>query len=166
MGSTYQSLPLSIGGRPFAIQGWHTPISGIDASGNPVMLRLGSNGSLTGAPNTVAANSPSRFQNLGANATLNVKATPGNVFSLTCYNANAAAQYVQLHNTDTVPSTGVTVPIYCFLVPPASQIIVGTDFFTNNGVNFATGIAFAFSTTRDVYTAATAGDQSTRILYA
>lgn len=124
---------------------------------------LGGTSSGYPAPNTTAAASPSRFQNLGANATLNVKATAGNVFSLTCFNANASARYLLLHNSATVSSGA---PLYSFLVPAGAQIIVGTDFFTTAGVNFSTGIAFGFSTTRDTYTAGTASDQTTVILYA
>lgn len=111
------------------------------------------------------ANSPTRFMNVAANATLNVKSSTGNVFSAYCINSNAAARYFQLHNTATVPTSTVTVPVLSFLVPPASQIIIGADFFTNEGLNFATGIAFAFSTTRDVYTAGAAGDQQTAVNY-
>jgi hypothetical protein len=116
-------------------------------------------------PPAVSTYSPSLFQNLGADATLNVKASAGNVFSLTCHNENEAARYVQLHNTATVPTSGVTVPVFTFLVPAGSQTIIGTDFFTNAGCHFATGIAFAFSTTKDVYTAATASEQSTWVQY-
>lgn len=107
----------------------------------------------------------SLFSNLGANATLNVKATAGVVYSVTCHNENAADRWIQLHNTATIPSSGVTVPILTFLVPTNSQLIIGEDFFGTTGVAFATGIAFAFSTTKDVYTAATAGDHSTHIRY-
>lgn len=109
---------------------------------------------------------PTQFLNVGANATLNVKASAGKVFSIYCNNSNAANRYIQLHNTATVPATGVTVPIFSFLVPPGSQTVIGTDFFTNAGCAFATGIAFAFSTTRDIYTAGSAGDQQTSIQFA
>jgi hypothetical protein len=108
--------------------------------------------------------SPSAFSNLGANATLNVKSSAGNVYSISCYNANAASRFIQLHNTATTPSSGAA-PVYSFLVPAGGQIVIGTDFFTNEGVNFSTGIAFAFSTTMNTYTAGTAGDQSTFIQY-
>lgn len=120
---------------------------------------------LTGARSSAITATPDRFTNLGLNATLNVKPTGGNVFSLICHNANAAARYVQLHNTATVPVTTAGVPIYSFYVPAGAQIGIGSDIFTNAGVNFATGIAFAFSTTRDVYTAATASDGSTVVHY-
>lgn len=107
---------------------------------------------------------PSTFKNLGANATLNVKSSAGTVFSLSCANANAASRYIQLHNTTTVPGGGA-VPIFSFLVTSGNQIVIGTDFFTNEGVAFATGIAFAFSTTQNTYTAGSAGDQSTWVQY-
>lgn len=115
-------------------------------------------------PVSTSTYSPSSFQNLGANATLNVKASAGNVFSLYCNNENAADRYIQLHNTATTPAGGAT-PLYTFRVPAGGDVMVGTDFFTNAGANFGTGIAFAFSTTKDTYTAGTAGDQSTIIHY-
>lgn len=102
----------------------------------------------------------SRFTNIGADATKNVKASSGNVFSWSCSNANAATRYMQLHNTATIPADQA-VPVYSFPVYTLGTTIIGTDFFTTAGVNLATGIAFAFSTTRDTYTAGTAADQST-----
>ena len=133
---------------------YHEPM--LDSEGN-----LKVNIAATGGSSAAS----SLFSNLGANATLNVKATAGKVYSLTCHNENASDRWVQLHNTATVPSTGVTVPILSFLVPVNSQLIIGEDFFGSEGISFATGIAFAFSTTKDVYTAATAGDHSTHIRY-
>lgn len=107
---------------------------------------------------------PTLFQNLAANVTLNVKASAGNVFSLTCYNGNAAARYIQLHNTATTPA-GSAVPVFSFVVPPASQIIIGTDFFTNEGAHFSAGIAFAFSIGLTAYVAGIETDQATWIQY-
>lgn len=115
-------------------------------------------------PQAVSTYSPSSFENLGANATLNVKASAGNVFSLTCHNENASDRYIQLHNTATTPG-GAAAPVESFLIPAGAQIVIGTDYFTEAGTHFATGIAFAFSTTKDTYTAGTAGDHTTRIKY-
>lgn len=115
-----------------------------------------------GAKPSTATASPSRFANLGANATLNVKATTGNVFSLYCFNANAATRYLQLHDTATVPA-GAAVPLYSFPVYAGLFTLIGEDFFSAAGANFATGIAFAFSTTQATYTAGTAADQNTVI---
>lgn len=104
------------------------------------------------------------FTNIGANVTLNVKASAGNVFAVCCNNANAATRYLQLHNTATTPA-GAAVPVYSFPVFSGGSTILGTDFFGTAGVNLSTGIAFAFSTTRDTYTAGSAGDQSTVVHY-
>lgn len=109
--------------------------------------------------------SPNSFANLGANVTLAVKAGRTVVFSLSCDNANAADRYLQLHNLATVP-TGGEAPVEAWRVPTGSTIIVGTDYFTDAGIVFALGCMFAFSTTRDTYTAGSASDQATRIKYA
>lgn len=148
---------------------------GVDTAGARHNLLVNPDGSLAvagaggtgaGVPTTpsakpsTATGSPTRFANLGANATLNVKPTTGNVFSLYCHNANAASRYLQLHNTATVPADQ-DVPLYSFLVPTLGQTIIGEDFFSAAGANFSTGIAFAFSTTKATYTAGTNTDQNT-----
>lgn len=115
-------------------------------------------------PYASQVNSPLSFQNLGAAATQNVKSTAGNVFSITCYNASNQVRYIQIHNTATVPAAAA-VPSESFMVPSNGQIVIGTDYFTNNGVYYSAGIAFAFSETRNTYTAANAADQTTRIKY-
>lgn len=115
-------------------------------------------------PVSTATYSPTSFQNLGANATLNVKASAGNVYSLYCNNENAAERFIQLHNTATTPA-GAATPLFTFRIPEAGDVLIGTDFFTNAGAHFTTGIAFAFSTTKDTYTAGTATEQSTIVMY-
>mgnify|MGYP003656561733 CR=1 FL=1 len=112
-------------------------------------------------PNYMAQN---YFKNLAADATLNVKPAAGIVFSASCYNTNAASRFLQLHDTATTPSAAA-VPKVSILVPTGSQVIVGTDFFSNEGVGFTNGIAFAFSTTAATYTAGSAGDQQTTVTF-
>jgi hypothetical protein len=119
---------------------------------------------MTPKPLAVSTYTYTLFTNFGANATLNVKAAAGNVFSCKCHNLNAADRYLQLHNTATVPA-GSGVPLMTFLIPAGAERIIGTDLFGVSGMNFATGIAFAFSTTEGTYTAGTAGDQFTQIEY-
>lgn len=121
-------------------------------------------GAMVIKPLAVSTYSPTLFTNFGANATLNVKATPGNVYSLYCDNLNAAVRYLQLHNTATTPAGGA-VPLMTFKIPATSTLVLGTDFFTLAGENFSTGIAFAFSTTEGTYTAGAAADQFTQIQY-
>ncbi|MDI6808164.1 MAG: hypothetical protein QME66_04165 [Candidatus Eisenbacteria bacterium] len=105
-----------------------------------------------------------RFADLGANATANVKSSAGNVFSLWCQNENTADRFIQLHNTATTPAGGAT-PLYTFLISGGDQIVIGTDFFGPAGANFSTGIAFGVSTVKDSFTAATASEQSTVIMF-
>lgn len=108
-----------------------------------------------------------KYTNIATAATTVIDSTGTARFvgSVTCHNANAATRYVQLFDLAVVPTTTATVPTFCFLVPAGAQIIVGTDFFTNDGYKFIVGLTWAFSTTRDVYTAATASDQQTTIIY-
>lgn len=113
-------------------------------------------------PVAVSTYSWTSFQNLGANATLNVKATPGNVRSLYCHNIGGTAAYIQLHNSATTSSGA---PLYTFLVPAGGTTFVESTFFGENGAYFSTGIAFGFSTTEATYTAGNAANQITQIMY-
>lgn len=115
-------------------------------------------------PLASATYSLTTFSNWGANTTLNVKATTGNVFSLYAYQTNAAARFEQLHNTATTPA-GSAVPVFSFLVEASKDKLIGSDFFGANGYNFSTGIAFAHSSAFGIYTAGTAGDGNRTIQY-
>lgn len=106
----------------------------------------------------------SLFVDYGVNVTLNIKASGGNVYALSCRNLSGSNRWLQLHNTATVPGGGA-VPRNKFLVPPGQQIIVGSDFFTSEGINYSNGIAFAFSTTETTYTPGIAADQNTEVVY-
>jgi hypothetical protein len=108
---------------------------------------------------------PNNYENLGAAVTAVVKAGPGTVYSLTCYNANAASRHLILMDRATVGSTGVTIGVESFLIPASSQVIIGTDYFGQHGRQFNEGITMGFSTTRDLYTEGVASEQSTRIKY-
>ena len=125
------------------------------------------NGVISGAqkPLAVTTYSPSLFTNFGANVTLNVKASAGNVFSLYARNLNAAVRFVQLHNTATTPAGGA-VPLLSFpMAVLTGEKVLDHSFFSHGGIFFSTGIAFGFSTTEGTYTAATAADHSICVLY-
>jgi hypothetical protein len=114
--------------------------------------------------NYLAAKIPSDHKNLGAATNAVVKATPGFVNSLTCYNTNAASRFLLLFN-QTTALTGAEVPVESFLIPTGTQIVIGEDYFTRNGRFFDTGIVWGFSTTANSFTAGTASEQSTFIKY-
>ncbi len=130
-----------------------------DGSGNAL---TSSGGALD--VNIQTADAFSFFSDFGANATANVKATAGKVFSVWIHNRNAAERYLQLHRTATTPAGGA-VPYITFAVPGNSFLAVGNDFFTLGGITMTTGIAFAFSTTEHTYTAGTGSEQTTMITY-
>lgn len=107
---------------------------------------------------------PQFFQDDANNATLNVKATAGVVYSVIFQNVNVAARSFQLHDTATTPSNGA-VPKINMRAGGSAVFVLGSDFFTKEGVNFANGIAFAISTSSLTLTLAAAGDQQSRIVY-
>lgn len=114
-------------------------------------------------PLAAADGSWTGFKNLGANATLNMKAAAGNLHSLYCRNKSGSAGYIMVFNTATTPAGGA-VPDFVFLVPAGSTTVVGNDFFGLNGFWFSNGMAFAWSTTETTYTAGTASDHTTHAL--
>lgn len=176
-GTTDLGNPIKVGGKynstaPVLIDGQRGDMQ-LDSSANVkntlATLIAGEDGSnnLMATQNrkiAAATYSPLLFTNFAANATLNVKASPGNVCSIYHHNLNAAARYFQLHNTATTPG-GAAVPLMTFLVPAGAALVLGEDFFGQAGLNFTTGIAFAHSTTEGTYTAGTATDQFTELHY-
>lgn len=103
------------------------------------------------------------FKNLGANATLNVKSTAGNIKSVYCHSRDAAVSYLQLFKTATVPAGGA-VPDFSFLIGIGGTV-EKAEFFGANGIYSTLGWAFAFSSTEHTYTAGTAANHSTWIMY-
>lgn len=97
-----------------------------------------------------------------------VKASAGAVLSLRAINTNAAARYLQIHNTSSAPAGGATA-LRSFVIPAGTAanpavLMLDRGYFADQ-VFCPTGISFAFSTTRDTYTAATAGDHDIDINY-
>lgn len=103
-----------------------------------------------------------------ATVTKNAKNTAGVVTSVYGSNRNAALRYLQLHNTATVPGAGAVPLISIGVLPnavnPGQSIIFDDALFSQGGVFFSLGIAYAWSTTEGTYTAATAADHSTTVI--
>lgn len=110
---------------------------------------------------TVTANTPNPTSSaINSAATTNatsVKATAGNLFSITASNTNAAARFLKLYNKASAPTVGTDVPVLTIPIPPGSA--VNLDFGTN-GWRFATGIALAITAgAADSDTAAVAANE-------
>jgi hypothetical protein len=91
-----------------------------------------------------------------------VKATAGNILSVTCSSMNEAVRYLQVHNKATAPAGG-DVPIFSFSIPAGTSTQpaikeVGREFFGDGGYYCATGIAVGVSTTAATFTASTTTD--------
>jgi hypothetical protein len=105
----------------------------------------------------------SSFSDLGANSTGVVKSASGKVFALSCYNSGETNIFIQLWDTATTAGTGTLM--FSKLVPPGTEIVIGTDYFTNTGLNFSSKIVFAASVNYSTYSAATAANQHTFVRY-
>ena len=118
---------------------------------------------LMAGDNTYSPNAP--YTNFGAAVTQNVKSTSANIYGIYATNANAAVRYIQIHNTATTPAGGA-VPVMSFAIPAlGGDKVIDHAFLVGAGVNLATGAAMAVSTTAGTYTAATAAEHNTIIIY-
>lgn len=72
-----------------------------------------------------------------------IKGSAGRLYQLTGYNSKASSQFIQIHNTTSLPSD-TAVPIFTFLVPPSTSFSL--DFFPM-GRYFSTGIVVCNSST-------------------
>lgn len=104
------------------------------------------------------------LQSWYATVSASAKATPGRVFSLYGFNANAAVRYLQLFDKASAPASG-DVPIGEWaLAASGGDRIVGMEAFTVEGITLAKGVAWGISTTRGSYTAATAADHDVSVV--
>lgn len=86
------------------------------------------------------------------------------VHSVRCQNKNAAIRYLQLFDSRTAPSAGA-IPTLIIPLPISSTVQLGSEFFSQVGLLFKQGVSWGFSTTETTYTAGTAADQLTQIVY-
>lgn len=133
------------------------------ASGSTVQVVGNINATVTNTV-TVTESVKTLFTNFGTANNPNVKASAGVLFSLCVENRNQAARYCQIHNTNGVVANG-TIPVYTFLVPGGTMVVLGEDFFSLAGHAFSNGIAYGFSSTMGTMTAAAAGDSTIHIHY-
>lgn len=97
-----------------------------------------------------------------ATVTKNAKASAGLLTQVVGKNRNVGIRWLQFHNTATTPA-GAAVPAISIEFAPGEQKTVGAELFSLNGFKFATGIAYAWSTTSGTYTAAALADHDTQV---
>jgi hypothetical protein len=105
----------------------------VDASGNlAVKTSTGTTGGATTFHVVSAATT---------NAT-SIKASAGQVYGYSVYNANAAVRFVKLFNKASAPTLGTDVPARTIGIPPGAQVAETFE----NGLAYGTGIAIATTT--------------------
>lgn len=72
-----------------------------------------------------------------------LKSSPGYLYMVTGYNSKTSTQFIQLHNTTSVPAD-TAVPVLIFSVPPSSNFSLDLGRF---GRYFSTGITIVNSST-------------------
>lgn len=83
-----------------------------------------------------------------------ISGTPARLLRVYAYNKASATRFLQFFNRTTNPVSDTTVSNESFAIPPNSVLILGMGELGFNGLHFSSGLAWAFSTTENVYTAA------------
>ena len=100
-------------------------------------------GTTTPTPTATSTNAPSSATTTAYAASLIAKASAGVLFGIQGYNSKTSAQFIQVHNTTTVPADAA-VPIIIFTVPASSNFSIDFGVY---GRYFATGITICNSST-------------------
>lgn len=132
-------------------------ISGATFSGGTAAVAGGGGASAPQQAIVSAGQSPTLDAAFGTVTTHVSKASAAQLLSVYATSANASARFFQLFNRATALAGGET-PIYSFPVGSGASaqpagVVLDSTFFTLPGVNFATGLTWAFSSVGATYSA-------------
>lgn len=112
------------------------PVQGTVADG--LLVNLGANNDVVVSSAASTNASSSAYE-----ASRVIKASAGTLHRVTGYNSKTSAQFIQLHNTTSVPAD-TAVPVLIFTVPASSNFSLD---FGERGRAFSTGITICNSST-------------------
>jgi hypothetical protein len=130
------------GGRGQAVAGQSI---GVIVSGGSVGVSGGSvgvSGTLTSNEGTPVSPATHFYTTTASTNLVNVKASAGNLYSMTFTNYTASPLYVKLYNKASAPVVASDLPVHLIIVPATSDKQVQ---FGSKGLRLTTGISFAIT---------------------
>ena len=94
-------------------------------------------------PDATATYSPNSSTSVAYEASRVAKESAGTLYSVTGYNSKASSQFIQIHNSATLP-IDTAIPVVLLIVPPYSNFSYSADKF---GRFFSNGITICNSST-------------------
>lgn len=121
-----------------------TPTTSVNSAGDYCEIPVSGQGAVwvSNTPSTGGGWSISRLLSAATTNATSAKASAGIVGGWYIYNANAAVRYLKIYNKASAPTVGTDTPVLTIPIPAGAAANVE---FTN-GINFATGIAYATTT--------------------
>jgi hypothetical protein len=120
-----------------------TTVGAVTAITNALPTGTNNVGSVNLLPDATATYAPTNATSTAYEASRIIKGSAGVLISILGYNSKTATQFIQLHNTTTVPAD-TAVPVAIFAVPASSNFSLD---FIPYGRFFSTGITICNSST-------------------